>query len=258
MFNLGKLGKRWKLIMVYVYAVIFSLSSFAVAEPLHEAAKEGDLAKVKSLIAEGSDVNVGDENGLTPLHLAAYRGHKDVAEVLIINGANVNAADKTDSTPLHLAANKGHKDVAELLILNGANANAVTTGKGWSGTKWTPLGYAIYKSRKDIAELLILNGADVNYADNDKRSTYLHLAAHTGIFLIITGWLFRWLNPTILLMYPILLILYYRLARREEKHVLKEYGEAYLKYKENTSMFFPIKFPSSRKEIAKQTRWVTK
>jgi ankyrin repeat protein len=144
MFNLGK---RWKLIMVYVYATIFSLSNFAVAEPLDEAAKERDLAKVKSLIAEGSDVNVGDENGLTPLHLAAYRGHKDVAE---------------------------------LLILNGANVNAVTTGKGWSGTKWTPLGYTIYKGRKDIAELLILNGANVNYADNDKRSTYLHLAAHKG------------------------------------------------------------------------------
>jgi protein-S-isoprenylcysteine O-methyltransferase Ste14 len=33
----------------------------------------------------------------------------------------------------------------------------------------------------------------------------------------------------------ILLILYYKLARREEKQVLKEYEEAYLKYKENTA-----------------------
>ena len=56
MFNLGK---RWKLMMVYIFAMIFSLSGFAVADPLHEAAKEGDLAKVKSLISEGSDVNVG-------------------------------------------------------------------------------------------------------------------------------------------------------------------------------------------------------
>ena len=44
MFNLDK---RWKLVMVYIFAMIFSLSGFAVAEPLHEAAKEGDLAKVK-------------------------------------------------------------------------------------------------------------------------------------------------------------------------------------------------------------------
>ena len=45
MFNLGK---RWKLIMVYICAIIFPISGFAVTEPLHDDAKEGDLAKVKS------------------------------------------------------------------------------------------------------------------------------------------------------------------------------------------------------------------
>ncbi len=173
MFNLGK---RWKLIMVYIYAVIFSLSGFAVAEPVHEAAKEGDLAKVKSLIAEGSDVNVRDENGLTPLHLAAYRGHKDVAELLILKGANVNAVNNVKVTPLHWAAYRGHKDVAELLILKGANVNAVTMEKGWTGRKWTPLNYAIYRSHKDVAELLILKGANVNAADGTD-TTPLHWAA---------------------------------------------------------------------------------
>ncbi len=112
MFNLGE---RWKFIMVYIFAVIFSLSGFAVAEPLHEAAKEGDLAKVKSLIEEGSDVNAGDEKGFTPLHFAAYGGYKEVAELLTLKGANVNAAEITGATPLHYAARKGYKDVAELL-----------------------------------------------------------------------------------------------------------------------------------------------
>jgi len=83
---------------------------------------------------------------------------------------------------------------------------------------------------------------------------YIRHPQYTGIFLIITGWMFRWINPTILVMYPILLILYYRLARREEKHVLNEYGDAYLIYKESTPMFFPIKLPSKRKVLAKQTR----
>ena len=77
---------------------------------------------------------------------------------------------------------------------------------------------------------------------------YMRHPQYTGIFLIITGWMFRWLNPTILIMYPILLILYYRLARREEQQVLKEYGEAYLSYKEETPMFFPINiYSKSRK-----------
>ena len=70
---------------------------------------------------------------------------------------------------------------------------------------------------------------------------YMRHPQYTGIFLIITGWMFRWLNPTILIMYPILLILYYRLARDEERQMHKEYGNEYLQYKGSTSMFLPIK-----------------
>jgi protein-S-isoprenylcysteine O-methyltransferase Ste14 len=77
---------------------------------------------------------------------------------------------------------------------------------------------------------------------------YIRHPQYTGIFLIITGWMFRWLNPTLLIMYPILLILYYRLARREEQQVLKEYGDSYLKYKEATPMFFPIKFSTASRK----------
>ena len=77
---------------------------------------------------------------------------------------------------------------------------------------------------------------------------YMRHPQYTGIFLIITGWMFRWLNPTILIMYPILLILYYRLARREEQQVLAEYGAAYLKYKEETPMFVPIEIFSKRRK----------
>jgi protein-S-isoprenylcysteine O-methyltransferase Ste14 len=83
---------------------------------------------------------------------------------------------------------------------------------------------------------------------------YIRHPQYTGIFLIISGWMFRWLNPLTIVMYPILLIMYYKLARREEKQVQQEYGDAYLKYIESTPMFFPIKLPSRRKEIAKQTR----
>ena len=70
---------------------------------------------------------------------------------------------------------------------------------------------------------------------------YIRHPQYTGIFLIITGWMFRWINPTILIMYPILLILYYKLARNEERQMLKEYSDEYLLYKETTPMFLPIK-----------------
>ena len=124
------LGKRRKLIMVYVCAIIFALGGFSTAEPLHEAAKEGDLIKIKSLIAEGSNVNIVDENGTTPLHFAADRSHIDVVELLISKGANVNANKfrwtliawagqaQTTDTPEIL---KARKEVIELLPRHGAH-----------------------------------------------------------------------------------------------------------------------------------------
>jgi ankyrin repeat protein len=113
-------GKRWEFLMVSICAIIFSFSGFAVAEPLHEAAKEGDLAKVKSLIAEVSDVNVSDENGITPFHLAAFGGHKDATELLNLKGANVNAADKKEDSPLLWAEQAGQEEVVDLVIKHGA------------------------------------------------------------------------------------------------------------------------------------------
>ena len=79
---------------------------------------------------------------------------------------------------------------------------------------------------------------------------YIRHPQYTGIFLIITGWMFRWSTSLTVLMYPILLVLYYKLARREEKVLLNEYRDTYLKYRETTCMFFPIKLSSIRKKNA--------
>ena len=158
-----KSDKGCKLLMLCLFVVILSLSGYAVAAPLHEAAKEGDLPKVNSLIEGGADLNVRNENGATPLHFAADRGHKDVAELLISKGADVNAETKRGFTPLHGAARSGNKDLVELLISKGANVNASNfryTPMAWAGTDPqstdTP---EILKRRKEIIELLRRHGA---------------------------------------------------------------------------------------------------
>ena len=79
---------------------------------------------------------------------------------------------------------------------------------------------------------------------------YIRHPQYTGIFLIITGWMFRWYTSLTLIMYPILLILYYKLARREERLLHKEFGDAYLTYKDATPMFFPIKARSVKRKKA--------
>ena len=95
--------------------------SLVLAAPLHEAASEGDIGRVKRLIAEDANVNAKeDKRGLTPLHWAAAKGYQAIAERLIAKGANVNATSKDGWTPLRWASDKGHKDIVELLKRHGA------------------------------------------------------------------------------------------------------------------------------------------
>jgi len=80
MFNLVK---HWKLIILVINVIFFSLSAFTSAEPLNGAAKEGNLDEVKRLIKEGANIEVRDASASTPLYNALDRGNKDVVEFLI-------------------------------------------------------------------------------------------------------------------------------------------------------------------------------
>jgi ankyrin repeat protein len=94
---------------------------------LHEAAIAGLMEKVKSLVAEGADVNAMDDQlAGTPLHLAVYGGQKEVIEFLIAKGADVNARNKWDRTPLHIALDQGDTEIAELLRKHGARLEPAT------------------------------------------------------------------------------------------------------------------------------------
>jgi len=95
-----KSKKRWKLKMLCLCVIVFSLSGYAAAQSLCECAVRGDLEKIKLLILEGADVNMINRAGVTPLHFAADRGHKEVVQLLISKGADVNAVTKYGITPL--------------------------------------------------------------------------------------------------------------------------------------------------------------
>jgi protein-S-isoprenylcysteine O-methyltransferase Ste14 len=62
---------------------------------------------------------------------------------------------------------------------------------------------------------------------------------YTGLFLITVGMLVQW--PTIItaLTWPGLMVVYYRLARREEREAEILFGEAYTRYKGSVPMFIP-------------------
>ena len=58
------------------------------------AAFKGDMAKVKSLLTKGADVNTKANDSLTALIQAAYFGDTDIVKVLLANTADVNAKHK--------------------------------------------------------------------------------------------------------------------------------------------------------------------
>ncbi len=62
---------------------------------------------------------------------------------------------------------------------------------------------------------------------------------YTGFMLITLGMLLEWATVPLLIMWPILSVLYYRLARKEEAQMEKEFGSQYVEYKRRTGMFLP-------------------
>jgi len=62
---------------------------------------------------------------------------------------------------------------------------------------------------------------------------------YSGFILVMTGFLFMWPTLLTLLMFPIMIFVYIRLARQEEKVVRQEFGEEYYSYASNLPSFIP-------------------
>ena len=70
---------------------------------------------------------------------------------------------------------------------------------------------------------------------------YAHIRhpQYAGFITIMLGFLVQWPTLITLIMFPILITMYVRLARREERESLTEFGEPYAQYAARTPAFFP-------------------
>ena len=70
---------------------------------------------------------------------------------------------------------------------------------------------------------------------------YAHLRhpQYAAFVVVMSGFLVQWPTLVTLAMFPILVFMYVRLARREEQEVRREFGEEYAKYAAKTPAFFP-------------------
>jgi protein-S-isoprenylcysteine O-methyltransferase Ste14 len=68
---------------------------------------------------------------------------------------------------------------------------------------------------------------------------YVRHPQYVGFILIMFGFLLQWPTLLTLIMFPILVTMYVRLARQEEREALAEFGEAYARYVATTPAIFP-------------------
>ena len=155
-------------------------------EALVEAAKSGDEAAVRALIADHPGLVVQRlPSGESPLMAALYRGHHAVVGALIELGAELdvfaaaatghvvalhqaleqrgsfNAYAYDGWTPLHLAAFFGHLEAATALVDAGADLQSISR----NSMKNTPLHAATAGKHEDVALMLLERGADPHTSD---------------------------------------------------------------------------------------------
>ncbi|WP_028345524.1 methyltransferase family protein [Bradyrhizobium murdochi] len=94
--------------------------------------------------------------------------------------------------------------------------------------------------------VLIAAAWKVLYDAQQKRSlattgpyTYVRHPQYVGFILVMFGFLLQWPTILTLAMFPVLTVMYVKLARGEERDAKSEFGEAYARYAAEVPAFIP-------------------
>ncbi len=77
---------------------------------------------------------------------------------------------------------------------------------------------------------------------------YMRHPQYTGIYLAIFGQLIHWPTIPTLALFPLIIAAYYTLSRKEEKVMIKSFGDEYRAYVKKVPMFFP-KWEEARESL---------
>src|SRR6266568_8657223 len=140
------------------------------SEDLIEAAKRGDLERVKRILETDDRLaNLKDESGATPLHYAAMNGYRQIVQLLLERGADINSTDSQfGATPTGWAIEYLRELGGHLAIELDDLAYAIQT----HDSKWVrrflarfpAMREAVYKNRTTFRQLAI-ESADPKIAE---------------------------------------------------------------------------------------------
>lgn len=163
---------RFRVLPALAMATLLVLSAGADGSvlpdvPLVDAASDGDVDRVRTLLGEGSDPDAMAPDGTTALHWAARRGDRELAGMLLAAGADVAAVTRYGVSPIYFAALNGGVDMLRLLLDEGADANWANPGGE------TLLMTASRTGSADAVELLLDHGAAVDAREQVRGQTAL-------------------------------------------------------------------------------------
>ncbi|MBU5440311.1 isoprenylcysteine carboxylmethyltransferase family protein [Tissierella sp. MSJ-40] len=69
---------------------------------------------------------------------------------------------------------------------------------------------------------------------------YIRHPQYTGFMLLTIGMILEWATLPMLIMWPFVACMYYKLAKKEEKDMIEEFGEEYIMYMKKTKRFIPF------------------
>jgi ankyrin repeat protein len=182
----------WLSIAALLAMVIVSAGGRGLAAgepPLVAAARDGDVAAVRSLLSQRADANAAGRDGSTALLWATHHSNLDMARALLAAGARVDAANRFGVTPLLQASRSGDAPLIDLLLKAGASVSLPHPDGE------TALIAASRAGRLDAVKLLLEAGAAVNAADTLQDQTALMWAAAEGHADIVSALLRAGADP---------------------------------------------------------------
>lgn len=162
-----------KSLLIGVFVVCMSVVAAGAGDlRLPNAAMQGDIEAVRSLLKQKVDVNAAQGDGMTALHWAVYKDDLEMARMLIQAGADLKAKTRVGAiTPLLMAATHGNAAMIETLLKAGADPNLANE----LGT--TPLMQASAAGSVEAVKILLDRGANVNAKDTARQQTAVMFAA---------------------------------------------------------------------------------